>query len=172
MRRRISLRGCVRPSVRPSVRSSVRRSVVPSVPRYFQTRTRRILCRVSGLVLSFFLFFVNFSHHFALSLSLLLFVMSFSPSLVLHIFRDALFISGNPRPSSIPLFLAHLFYSSLSLCLPVIPFAHPCPFLFLFFRLPLPPPAYFSSSVFFALLTLPDDHNDFPNAKIPSVTIS
>ena len=34
MRRRISIRGCVRPS------------------RYFQTRTRRILCRVSGLVLS------------------------------------------------------------------------------------------------------------------------
>ena len=30
---------------------SVRRSVGPSVPRYFQTRTRRILCRVSGLVL-------------------------------------------------------------------------------------------------------------------------
>ena len=34
-------------SVRPSVGPSVRRSV----PRYFQTRTRRILCRVSGLVL-------------------------------------------------------------------------------------------------------------------------
>ena len=34
------------PSVRPSVGPSVRRSV----PRYFQTRTRRILCRVSGLV--------------------------------------------------------------------------------------------------------------------------
>ena len=31
----------------PSVRSSVR----PSVPSYFQTRTRRILCHVSGLVL-------------------------------------------------------------------------------------------------------------------------
>ena len=29
---------------------SVRRSVGPSVPRYFQTRTRCILCRVSGLV--------------------------------------------------------------------------------------------------------------------------
>ena len=29
---------------------SVRRSVGPSVPHYFQTRTRRILCRVSGLV--------------------------------------------------------------------------------------------------------------------------
>ena len=39
MRRRISLRGCVRPSVHPSI------------PSYFQTRTRRILCRVSGLVL-------------------------------------------------------------------------------------------------------------------------
>ena len=38
MRFRISIRGCVR------------RSVGPSVPRYFQTRTRRILCRVSGLV--------------------------------------------------------------------------------------------------------------------------
>ena len=42
MRRRISIRGCVRPLVRRSVRLSV--------PRYFQTRTRRILCRVSGLV--------------------------------------------------------------------------------------------------------------------------
>ena len=42
MRRRISIRGRVRPSVRPSV--------PPSVPRYFQTRTRRILCRVSSLV--------------------------------------------------------------------------------------------------------------------------
>ena len=31
---------------------SVRRSVRPSVPRYFQTRTRRILCRVSGLVVT------------------------------------------------------------------------------------------------------------------------
>ena len=34
----------------PSVRPSVGPSVGPSVPRYFQTRTRRILCRVSGLV--------------------------------------------------------------------------------------------------------------------------
>ena len=42
MRRRISIRRCVRPSVR--------RFVGPSVPRYFQTHTRRILCRVSGLV--------------------------------------------------------------------------------------------------------------------------
>ena len=41
MRRRISTRGCVRPSVRRSVRRSVRLSVTPS---------RRILCRVSGLV--------------------------------------------------------------------------------------------------------------------------
>ena len=41
-------------SVRPLVRPSVRRSV----PSYFQTRTRRILCRVSGLVLltSFFFY--------------------------------------------------------------------------------------------------------------------
>ena len=46
MRRRISMRGCVR----PFVRWSVRRSVGPSVPSYFQTRTRRVLCRVSGLV--------------------------------------------------------------------------------------------------------------------------
>ena len=38
------------PSVRPSVRRSVSRSVRRSIPRYFQTRTRRILCRVSGLV--------------------------------------------------------------------------------------------------------------------------
>ena len=37
-------------SVRPSVRPSVGPSVGPYVPRYFQTRTRRILCRVSGLV--------------------------------------------------------------------------------------------------------------------------
>ena len=35
MRRRISIRGCVRPSVGPSVRRSV--------PSYFQTRTRRFL---------------------------------------------------------------------------------------------------------------------------------
>ena len=34
----------------PSVRSSVGPSVRPSVPCYFQTRTRRVLCRVSGLV--------------------------------------------------------------------------------------------------------------------------
>ena len=34
----------------PSVRPSVRRSVRPSVPCYFQTCTRRILFRVSGLV--------------------------------------------------------------------------------------------------------------------------
>ena len=33
MRRRISIRGCVRPSVRPSVRRSVRRSVTPSLRR-------------------------------------------------------------------------------------------------------------------------------------------
>ena len=42
MRRRIFIRGCFRPSVGPSIH--------PYVPRYFQTRTRRILCRVSGLV--------------------------------------------------------------------------------------------------------------------------
>ena len=42
MRRRISIRGYVPPSVGPSV------------PRYFQTRTRRILCRVSGLVVTNF----------------------------------------------------------------------------------------------------------------------
>ena len=41
----------------PSVGPSVRPSVGPSVPRYFQTRTRRILCRVSGLVFFFFLSF-------------------------------------------------------------------------------------------------------------------
>ena len=52
MRRRISIRGCVRPSVHPSVRQSVRPSVRLSVPSYFQTRTRRILCRVSGLVVT------------------------------------------------------------------------------------------------------------------------
>ena len=46
MRRCISITGCVRPSVGRSVRPSVG----PSVPSYFQTRTRRILCRVSGLV--------------------------------------------------------------------------------------------------------------------------
>ena len=38
------------PSVRRSVRPSVGPPVRPSVPCYFQTRTRRILCRVSGLV--------------------------------------------------------------------------------------------------------------------------
>ena len=38
------------PSVRPSARRSVGPSVRPSVPCHFQTRTRRILCRVSGLV--------------------------------------------------------------------------------------------------------------------------
>ena len=42
--KRNSIRGFVRPSVRPSVR----RSVGPYVPCYFYTR--RILCRVSGLV--------------------------------------------------------------------------------------------------------------------------
>ena len=66
MRQRISIRGCVRPSVHPSIRPvlflnveygrfldapshpykrvcpSVRPSVRPLVPRYFQTRTRRI----------------------------------------------------------------------------------------------------------------------------------
>ena len=49
---------CIRPCLdAPShlykrVCPSVRPSVGPSVPRYFQTRTRRILCRVSGLVFS------------------------------------------------------------------------------------------------------------------------
>ena len=40
------MRSC--PSVRPSVRRSIRRSV----PCYFRRHTRRILCRVSGLVSS------------------------------------------------------------------------------------------------------------------------
>ena len=40
-------------SVRPSVRRSVGPSVCWSVPCYFQTRSRRILCRVSGLVLQY-----------------------------------------------------------------------------------------------------------------------
>ena len=40
-------------SVRPSVRRSVRRSVRPALfSKVNSTRTRRILCRVSGLVLS------------------------------------------------------------------------------------------------------------------------
>ena len=51
MRRRISIRGCVRPSVGQSVRRSV--------PSYFQTRTGRILCRVSSLVNSFIHSFIH-----------------------------------------------------------------------------------------------------------------
>ena len=56
MRRRISIWGCVRPSVRRSVRRSVgpsvRRSVCPVLfSKVKRTHTRRILCRVSGLVL-------------------------------------------------------------------------------------------------------------------------
>ena len=51
MRRRISIRGCVRPSVRPSVRRSVRPSVCPVLfSKVKTTHSRRILCRVSGLV--------------------------------------------------------------------------------------------------------------------------
>ena len=51
----MSVRPSVRPSIYPSVRPSVHRPVRPSFPCYFQTRTRRILCRVSGLILlSFF----------------------------------------------------------------------------------------------------------------------
>ena len=43
----------VRQSIRPrSVRPSVRPSVRLSIPNYFRTRTRRILCRASGLVFS------------------------------------------------------------------------------------------------------------------------
>ena len=48
MRRRISIRGCVRPSVRRSVGPSVCPMLFSKVER---THTRRILCRVSGLVL-------------------------------------------------------------------------------------------------------------------------
>ena len=52
MRRRISIRGCVRPSVGPSVRPSVRPSVCPVLfSKVKNTHTRRIFCRVSGLVL-------------------------------------------------------------------------------------------------------------------------
>ena len=39
---------------------SVRPSVGPSVPSYFPMRTRRILCRVSGLVIVFTVFFPSF----------------------------------------------------------------------------------------------------------------
>ena len=47
MRRRISIRGCVR----PSARSSVRRAVGPSGRNAFSQMTaRRIFCRVFGLV--------------------------------------------------------------------------------------------------------------------------
>merc|ERR1712048_546102 len=47
MRRRISIRGCVHPSVRPSVRPSVCPVLFSKMK---STHTRRILCRVSGLV--------------------------------------------------------------------------------------------------------------------------
>ena len=51
MRRRISIRGYVRRSVGPSVR----RSVCPVLfSKEKRTPTRRILCRVSGLVKTFF----------------------------------------------------------------------------------------------------------------------
>ena len=52
MRRSISIRGCVRGSVRPWVRPFVGPSAGPSVGPLAlrKTRTRRILCRVSGLV--------------------------------------------------------------------------------------------------------------------------
>ena len=43
MRRRISIRGCVRPSVRPSVGPSVRRSVGPSGRRSVTPSLRRLL---------------------------------------------------------------------------------------------------------------------------------
>ena len=46
MRRRISIRGLVRPSVRRSVRRSVRPVLFFQVK---STHARRILCRVSGL---------------------------------------------------------------------------------------------------------------------------
>jgi len=48
MRRRISIRGRVRPSVGPFVRRSVCPALFSKVKKM---HTRRILCRVSGLVL-------------------------------------------------------------------------------------------------------------------------
>ena len=51
MRRRISIRGCVRASVRPSVRPSVCPVLFSKVKT---THTRRILCRVSSVLLALF----------------------------------------------------------------------------------------------------------------------
>ena len=65
MRRRISIRGRVRPSVRLSVRPSVGPSVRMSHVIFEGeiTHTRRILCRVSGLVFSPLpLFILDFPH--------------------------------------------------------------------------------------------------------------
>ena len=76
MRRRISIRGRVRPSVGPSVRPVLFSKVI-------STHTRRILCRVSGLVLfciaSFFGYFVSFLFSFLGSLSRHVF-RTFQPS--------------------------------------------------------------------------------------------
>ena len=47
-----SVRLSVRPPINPSVGPPINPSVDPSVPRYFQMRTRRIFCRVSGLIFS------------------------------------------------------------------------------------------------------------------------
>ena len=92
MRRRISIRGRVRPSVGPSV------------PCYFQTRTRRILCRVSGLVFFKWLWLVPPSSSFPVSFPLCLFLFLFV----------CLFLSSFP-----PFFLSSFPYP-LSLCLLIL----------------------------------------------------
>ena len=81
MRRRISLRGRVRRSVGPSVG--------PSVHRYFQTRTRRILFRVSGLVLfSFYFCFCSCLSAMLVVLSLLLWFQHSHMMLQRHPFEE------------------------------------------------------------------------------------
>ena len=138
MRRRISIRGCVRPSVvRPSLR--------PSVPSYFQTRTRRILCRVSGLVFLLSIYISSFlSIHISSFLSIhissfLLFLLSFSSSVYLFVslllflpfllsFISSLFslsLSLSFSPLFFPLFFLSLCVSTglrllyILLCMPI-----------------------------------------------------
>ena len=65
MRRRISIKGCVRPSIHPSVRRSVRPS--QSFSKVKRPHTRCIFsffCRVSGLVLFCPIFFHDFFFKF------------------------------------------------------------------------------------------------------------
>ena len=110
MRRRISIRGRVRPSFRPSVR--------PSVPCYFQTRSRRILCRVSGLVSSIFPRLINglpFPLHFIVWVLSAPFADCFYPDGCISPFIccPVLISISTPNPSSI---------SSLFALQPLFPF--------------------------------------------------